>query len=369
MGSLSLGPWMAVVLTDAGYAPSTASLLLVALPLSRLVGGPLWAWLADRSRPEIVVRGAVICGALGAAGLVVARRPEAVVVALLSWALSRAPVFPIVDATTVDRLGARYGRVRAVGSFAFLLAVGLGGWLRDEHPAAPVWLAFVLTSLTAALTFALPPMSRSDRSAGLGELAGLLRDPVLASFCVAATLYGAGLSIYDNLFAVRVEGLGLPSWVAGFAIAWAVGVEVVVMASAPRFLGRIDARLLLVVSMAAGVPRLLLTGLLTDPVALVLLQGLHGLHFATFWLGATVLLAERAPPALRHSTQSLLPATAFGAGPVIGLTIAGGLLGEGADAWHTSVLFLVGAALATAATVVGAISACGPRPPSPDRSG
>ena len=369
VGSLSLGPWMAVTLTDAGLAPSVASLLLAVLPLSRLVGGPVWAWLADRHRPERVVRGAVVLGAVASLALLVVRDRWLVVGALLTWALSRAPVFPIVDATTVDRLGSRYGRVRAIGSLGFLLAVGLGGWLRDLHPAAPTWIAAALTCLTAALTWTLPPMARNDRRPAPTELVGLLRDPVLASFGAAATLHGAGLSIYDTLFAVRVEALGLPSSVAGSAIACAVGAEVLVMAAAPRFLGRWDARGLLALSTVAGVPRLLLTGLITDPVALVLLQGLHGLHFATFWLAATVLLAERAPPGLRHSTQSLLPVTAFGAGPVLGLLLATALLGNDAGAAGTSVLFAVGAALALGASVLAVVSARGPRPAIPGRSG
>ena len=74
-------------------------------------------------------------------------------------------------------------------------------------------------------------------------------------------------------------------------------------------------------------------------------QALHGVHFGAFWLAATALFAEEAPPALRHTTQALLPAAMFGAGPLLGLSLGAAVLSFST----TITLYFVMAGLAAAA--------------------
>ncbi len=353
VGSLALVPWMALLLTDAGFSPSTASLLLLGYPIARMFGGPFWAFLADRWRPEPILRGGALLGLVGLGVVLLAEEPAVIAAGVIVWALSRSPLFPIVDATTVALVGRRYGRIRSVGSVGFLVAGALGGVLRDRWPATPVLLGLALTGAGAWFTFRLPPLVASPGAPALRDLGRLVRDPTLAVFAIAATLHGAGLAVYDHLYAVRIDALGLPSWVVGLSITSAVAVEVALMLRSDELMRRLRPEALLVVSMAAGVPRLLLTGATEHPLALVLLQGLHGLHFGAFWLASTALLAERAAPQLRHTTQALLPSAAFGAGPILGLALASRVLEEGSAA-STGAVFQLAATLAAAATVIGA---------------
>ncbi|MEQ1503623.1 MAG: MFS transporter, partial [Myxococcota bacterium] len=121
----------------------------------------------------------------------------------------------------------------------------------------------------------------------------------------------------------------------------------VVLANSERLLARFGAVPLFAAAVAVGVPRFAITAVTTDPVLLVATQALHGINFGAFWLGGTTVFAERAPDSLRSTTQALLPAAAFGAGPVIGLGLATALLAR----FDTGMVFAVASATSAVATL------------------
>lgn len=357
-GAIALTPWLGPLLTDAGWSESQASALLLVLPIGRLVGGPLWSWVADRAGAEGVLRGTTVVAAACALGMLAPVGPLPLVWLLLAFTVVRAPTFSIADATTLRLVGRNYGKVRAVGSAAFLVTVGLCGVLRDGWAPAPLALSAALLIGTAAVTWALPPLDPPAAPPGLQALLRLLRHPVLLPLSVVGVLHGAALSAYDNLFALHVESLGLPATVTGAGLVVGVGVEVLVLGAGARLLGALGPNRLMLLALIATVPRYLVTAASTSAVALVAVQGLHGLQFGAFWLAGATLYAENAPAALRNSTQALLPATSFGAGPLLGLGAATFVL----RAWDTSTLYLVMAAVGALAVAVWLRFAPEPRP-------
>jgi MFS family permease len=347
-GAVALGPWLAVLLVDAGWTAAQASLLMIAAPVLRIFGQPAAAWMADRVSPERVLRISSVAAAVFSVALCVVTGPWSVYFVMMAWAMSRAPAFPLVDATTVQLVGRRYGRVRAVGSTAFLVVVAASGLLRESSASAPVWIATVLALLTVLFTFRFPRLAPPPAPPKFASLVQLGYHPVLVPLSGIRVLHWASFSVYDTLFTLHVESVGLDARVAGGAVALGVGVEVFLLAAGPWLLDRVSPQRLLVVAVASGVPRFLVTGLVDEPAVLVGIQALHGLHFGAFWLATTALFSEQAPVDLRHSTQALLPTTAFGLGPLIGLGLASAVLSVS----DTSVLFAVMAAFSAAAAVL-----------------
>lgn len=315
-----MAPWFGVTLTDHGWTEPQATLWLAVLPAGRLLVLPLWALAADRRGAAPVLRTALALAAAATVALVGAD-PWLHALAILGWAWSRAPAVPIVDALTVARLGTGYGRVRAVGSLAFLLVAAASGALRDRWTSAPIALALVLSFLALALTLALPRLTprSAARTPRASAWRSLLSHPVFAPLIVVSTLHGAAISIYDSLFAMHVQHLGLPAWVTGAGLALGVGVEVCVLVLGRSLLERVGPALLLTIAVASSIPRFAITALSSDPGWLVAAQSLHGLGFGAYWLAGTVLFASHAPPDLRNSAQALLLGSLFGAGPVLGL--------------------------------------------------
>jgi MFS transporter, PPP family, 3-phenylpropionic acid transporter len=88
---------------------------------------------------------------------------------------------------------------------------------------------------------------------------------------------------------------------------------------------------------AVGSLRWLLTGLLSDPLALVLVQASHGVAFGLFWLGAVQVMRERAPDEIRASAQSLVGTSAYCVGPLLNAVQVGLLL----ESQGTSAIFVL----------------------------
>lgn len=363
-----------MLLTDRGWTGAAASWALTLLPAARLFALPAWAAAADRFGAAPVLRLSVSLATLCTIALAASAAgpapfpgsPALAVGAMVGWSLARAPGQPIVDAVTVARVGADYGRIRAFGSIGFLLAAAAGGWLREVSTSGPVALSLTLIAVTWGITLHLPiPAGATLAPPSIAAAARTFAThPVLAPLVAVSVLHGAAIGIYDNLLAVHVEALQLPGRVIGWCVATGVGVEVVALTVGRQLLARIGPRRLVLLAVASQVPRFALTAVATDPVTLVAAQTLHGLGFGVYWVGATHLFADAAPPELRHSTQALLPSAMFGVGPLVGLPLGGWVL----DMADSRALFGLAAVLSLGATVVAATCSLPSTPPPTDRT-
>ena len=331
VGSISALPYVSVILGDAGVSDRTIASILLLMPIGRIFGAPFWGWIADRTGTHgLVFRAAVLLGALAGVGFLVAKTPPLLAASVLLMALSRAPVFPIADATTVAILGENrrnYGRIRAAGSIAFILAIGASGWLRGTYPRAPLWIGGSLLIATAVVSWGFPSLVAPPKRPSLHDLRKVMVDPVLLPLMGISALHGMTLTTYDSLFSLHVERLGMAPWVTGVAMSLGVLVEVGILFSGRQLLDRLGPLRLMLLAVACGIPRWILTGTTTDPAILVAAQALHGLHFGAFWIAGVALFSENAPDNLKASAQALLPASSFGVGYFLSMATAWLVLG------------------------------------------
>lgn len=331
IGAVSMAPFYAVILSDAGLTSSQVAASLALIPVGTLIGGPLWALVADRTgSPRRVLMLSATLGAIAAGLLLGARTGLLLTGALLLLALARAPLISVGDALVLRVLPggpSHYGSVRLWGSVAFLLGAWLNGWLRETWPRAPLWVGFVLMVGAIVAAWGLPSPPAAPRPALRAAFGALRSRPALGALLVVGVLHGFGVTTYDNLYSLHIEGLGLPSRVVGQAVAVGVGAEVAMMAISRRLLGRVSAQWLLVAAVASGVPRWWLTGAIEAPGLQVAAQTLHGLTFGAYWVAAVALLGQAAPRGLESSTQALLPVSTFGMGYVLSMSVAALALG------------------------------------------
>ena len=318
----AIGPWIGLHLGDVGLSASATAAVLGALPLGRLLGAPLWGWVADRSSAPTVLRVASVLATLLGIAWAVARLPWLLAPLVLAWAMTRAPWFPIMDASTVQAVGRRYGPVRAVASVGFLVSMMVAGVLRDVWAPAPLALGVASMALATAASFGIRAEGPPPTAPPWRALGALLKHGELRALLAASALHGASLSTYDLLFSTHLRDLGAPTVATSIAFALGVGVEIALMLFASRLLAWLGAGRLMLLGLAAGVPRFLVLGTATSVPVMVGIQALHGLHFGAFWVAGTALFAERAPPELRNTTQALLPAAAYGVGPLLGMGLA-----------------------------------------------
>lgn len=324
VGSNAGFTYLAAALGRIGISPSATAAMLLGNAILATLASPWWSDLADRNawRARLLPQ---LAGASFVLSLGFFVADDAWVWALLlaAFGVFRGGTGPLLDGTTVTLLGVdrdRYARMRAAGSLGFLALALPAAWLHDAWPrGAMVVIAACLG--VAAIGLRGLPETGSPQGARTAWL-DLVRHPTLGPLSLAALLHGWTLTTYDQFFSVVAEARGLPGSVTGQAIVVGVAVEIGVMAVAPWVLRRFEPRALLVLSIASGAPRWFLTGTLTDATSLVLLQGLHGLTFATFWVAGVAIFALHAPPGRESSAQALFTLASYGVGRMIGMGAA-----------------------------------------------
>jgi MFS family permease len=333
-------PFLGARLEAAGLSGHQIGALMAMLPLGRLVSAPLWGWLADRyAMAGVLLR--VGC-AMAVAGelLLLQGEPAYAALGLFLFAAGRAPLGPLVDSVTLQALSVpghdprEYGRVRLWGSVAFLGFAVVCGRAADLG-FDPLVLGTALLLATTALAFRFPTRGTAGPAPILPALRALLQQPFLVPLLGLACLQALTLSVYDTFLSTHVRALGLPAMVTAAAVATGVACEVLVMRFGRPLLARMGAPRALLLAAMAGVPRWALTAWVTDPVALVAIQVLHGLAFGVFWIAGVQLMSERAPAQVSASSQSLFNASSYGVGALFGAILAGELRAG----WGTAAIF------------------------------
>ena len=342
----AVGPFLALELRDKGVEGWAFALAMTAMPLSRLLLGPLWGALADRWRAES--RMLLLAAVLSTSATLAVWWAPAALAPLLVFVMagSRVGVMPLIDTHATRALGTGYGRVRAWGSVGFLLAAVGASAAREHLGISTLSLGALLGLLALPLCLTLPSGGGGSQVAILPALRELLGQKTVRWLLLAAALHFAGHSGYHSYFAVHVESLGLGDQWTGVAIALGVGVEIVVLRYSAPLLDRFGARRLMFLGIGLAIPRWLISAL-GPPWLVIAAQALHGATFALFWLGSLTRITNLAPERVRTSSVAVLGAAVGGVGSLLG-NFGGGLLIDGPG---SSALFLVAAGVAVLATV------------------
>ena len=334
----ALVPFLALVLQERGVTGWVLTAALGALPLSRLVFGPLWSVLADKYQaPARMVRIGAALSAIGALLLWAVPPGWLVIVAMLVLSIGRAPAGPVLDGLTLKSLTNRseYGRVRRWGSVGFMVgAVGVG-WLVDHTGFGPIEVAAGATFLFLALSVRMPSTDAIERVEILPALKALVSDRFVRWMIPAAALHFAPHVGNTSFIAVHIDGLGHAALWTGLAIAAGVTLEVWLMGHSARLLNRFGPERMLILAMILAVPRWALMTVVTDPVAIVLVNTVHGITFGLFWISGVALMSARAPAEVATSGQGLLALAVGGFGSSLGVMGASWIT----TTWDTTTMY------------------------------
>lgn len=369
-------PYAGLFLERRGLGPEQVAWIFTIMPLARVLVLPAWGWAADRAEdPRRVFAAGVLAAAAAPLALLSPSLGfQATTLVFLALAALHSPLPPLADALTLGALRAepqRFGEVRAAGSAGFLVACLLVGGLysRGGLPLAPLAITLGVLATLPALARLPPGLDVEAKGPpSLADAGQLLRRPELAALYLVTLLQSTAGVGYMVWFTVHCDRLGLPTWVSG--VAWALGVatEIVILRRGPLWLRWLGPRGLLLVGVAAGIPRWYLSAWAVHPGILVALQALHGVTFGAWFLATMDLLAAWVPRALTGTGQGLFYAALSGLGPALGARLLGPVLAaQGSVAMLETMGHL--AILTTTVALAAAFSLrdrrAGPRPGEP----
>lgn len=346
---------------------------------ARTVAGPLWARAVDRrgnARAILALLAAMSC--LCCAGFLLTGTVLELAVCAFAFGCCYPPMHPILDNVALDatqRVGLRYGRIRACGSLSFLLAnVLLGLWLsRAASPPPPAGVVLPLLLGLLVVVFASTPLlpAPPPRHAVPAErpLRDLLRPGPFLLFLAAAGLVQGSHGPYYNLSTLhwREHG-GHDEAIA--ALLWAVGVlaETVLFFGARGGFDRLRPTTLLLAGALAAVVRWCVIATTTALPWLFASALLHALSFGCTYLGSLRFVQRRVLPGQQATAQGLLGAATSGVGTVIASLLCGQLYAHfaGGSFYAMAGLAALGGCLAWRLRRRGAGESGGVLPPPAD---
>ncbi len=324
-------PFLPVVLASRGLDPAEVAIVLAAGSAVRLVAGPLGGRAAD---VLLSARGVLMAWAAAAAlavsGFAFAAGFVAALLVYLVLSAAMAPIVPLSDALCVAaarREGFDYGRVRAWGSIAFILAALLGGQAvgRLGSEAAVGLIAAGLAATVLAASRMPREAVTPPRGGGLAGLAEPLRMPPFRLLVALSALMSGSHAFYYAFGTLHWQAAGLGAGLIGAL--WATGVvaEIALFFWGRGLVARIGPVGLALVAAAGGALRWAVTASTADPVLLFPAQLLHAATFGAQHLATMALLGRLAPGAGAGTAQTVH--AALGPGLAMGvLTLACGPL-------------------------------------------
>jgi PPP family 3-phenylpropionic acid transporter len=312
-----------------GFSGPEMGVVVGIQPILRHVASIAFGWIADRRQIRHTM--AVATAAISIAcfvPMVWVTSFRDVVVVMAAISIFHGPIIAAIDSTVMDHLdelGGDYGRLRAWGSIAFILAAAGSGM------AVWIWSAAIVPYLFLGPAVLLPlAMYRLPRTQSTSEHHARppwrLLTPPLTAFLACVFLAHLSSGAWGGFFPIHLSRLGLPTWLPGVTWGLAVAAEVVLFRWGHVVLAVLTPSRLVAVSLAMTVLRWLGTAFVTWPAGLVLLQLGHAFAFSAFHLAAMLLINRLVPPESSTSGQALYGFTGFGLGGSAGLVLAGMLL-------------------------------------------
>lgn len=351
----ALIPYWGLYLRHAGFSASDIGELLAVLMATKIVAPNVWGWIADHTGQRMrIVRLASLAALVAFSGVLLGSGYWWLVAVMLLFSFFWNAALPQFEAITLSYLGEhahRYSRIRLWGSVGFIVTVATIGPLLDRY--APTVLPWILLGLFAGIwifSLCVPEYLADHRHLPPLSLRRTLSSRPVVALIVACSLLQASHGPYYAFFTLYLEDHGYSRNLIGQL--WALGViaEIVIFLLMHRWLPKIGARPLLVVSMALAVVRWLMIGGFADNlVVIVIAQLLHAATFGTFHASAIDLVHRLFPGRLQGRGQALYSSMSFGVGGAMGSLCAGYLWEGFSPAWA----YYAAAVIALAGVLVG----------------
>jgi MFS family permease len=342
MGFGALLPVLPLYITEQGIDTATLGWIVAAWPAARLLGEPLFGWLADRGDKRLLMLAGLIGTAVvvplplvftGTAAFIFARA----LAGLTTAAYDPAARGYIMDATPPDERGAAFGLYASSQMGGLLLGPAIGGIgaaLGGGYVFPFVFCSIALVAsavLLAATTLRRPvprhdaaeiaattpeTLAAPDASLEPGAPASLWNRILVAAIVINLGSYFAS-GTYEVIWSLWMAELGADLGLIGLTFA-AFGLGVLLVSPiAGQWVDRLGPIRFVVVGSLGAAAAGILYALLVDPILVIPVVIFEGISFAL--LGpALYAVVARATPAGRSSTTQGV----FGAAGTLGTIVA-----------------------------------------------
>ncbi len=322
MGSGVQLPFLPLWLKAKGLDNAGIAMVVAGMMAVRVLGAPLFAWVADHfGNRKLVIQ---LCAGFAFSAyllLAISNGFGPITTMALIAGFMFAPVFALTEGFSVDGAAAHgldYGRLRLWASVSFLMGSLVSGALLTKlDPLSTAWLIALAQGLAFLATLLLPDEPERPTHVVPGDDM-LLRARDLffgSSFPLLMLVAALGQSSHAMLYtssSLHWTSLGFNSFDISLLWVAAVSAEVVLLGFSNRMLDAFGPSRLLLLGLSGGVLRWVMMASFSNYGILLASQMLHGLTFASAHLGAMHFIRLMVPENFRNRAQGLYSALSGG---------------------------------------------------------
>ncbi|WP_096188957.1 MFS transporter [Evansella halocellulosilytica] len=323
--------YLPVYFQEMGLTGSEIGILLAVGPAAAIVAQPFWGFMSDKYKT--VKRILLICltGAL-AIGFIVFQAAEFMILIPLLYLFfsfmspSGALGDSLAQKVSVQQ-GVSFGSIRMWGSLGFGTASLVSGYILTQIGISNMYYLYA-TFICIALVFCYlaPDSVPSKKPVVLTSALKLLKNGKLAIFLLMILAISLTHRMNDSFMGLYIIELGGNESYIG--LSWFIGVfaEAIVFAFSVYWFRRFHALTFITVAGFLYAVRWLLMSFAPDPQIVLIIQVLHGMTFAMFYLTAFQFVTKLVPEELESTGHLLFISVFFGISGVIGSILGGSVI-------------------------------------------
>ncbi len=337
-----LAPYMPLYFEDRGLTAVQIGLLIALGQAMRMVGPNLWGWLADRAERRTRILRVTSLALVAAFGLLFFPGGFAFVfVAMVLVNFFQTAQMPVAEALASAQLrgqadaATRYGRLRVMGSLAFVAVVLAAGPLFDRvGMQAALWVCVALALLLLATSFGVVEQQSHELPHERVSVRARLREPRVRWFFLSAALMVFAHGAMYAYLSLYLAQLGYNKTAIGAFWVVSVVLEIAFFFTQGRWFARFGVFPLMTAAFAVAAVRfLLIAELATVWWILVVAQAMHAVTFAVHHSASVLTIQRWFPGRAAARGQALYISMAYGFGGTTGSLVAAWLWSAFGPEW------------------------------------
>ncbi|MDK8182490.1 MFS transporter [Paenibacillus sp. UMB4589-SE434] len=352
MTSAVIISYMPLYFKSLGFSSTQIGFLYSLGPLISIVSNFMWGVTSDRMQTIKKVL-LILLAAQTAMTLLLglASSYGAVIVLLCAFNFFFYPIYPLTDSlsiVTTQMQGRSFIGIRVFGSIGFAVSALVFGFLIGKLGASyTIYVVFGLSLLSLALAFTVADKRASVKKMEFGGLWNILKQREVMMFLLCALLLAVAHRLNEAFLGLSIVMLGGSESLVGYAWMISAVSEIPMFFLLNAYGERFKELPLLALSAVLYVIRLLLAGLIQNPLWLMSTQLLHSITFAIFYFVAVRYLNRVIPEEYRATGMAIYTIVWSSLAGLLSGTIGGPLL----QSYGKDIVYFVAACFAASACV------------------
>lgn len=321
-------PYWGLYLTSESFSPADIGILMSLFQLSRIIAPNLWGWLADHTQQRVRwIRTTAFLGLLGFVAIFWAHDFTTMFVVMIALSLFTSSTLPLSESLVLAHLAStngHYSKVRLWGSWGFIVASVLLGYLTDWFGIGSLlWFILLVQCTLFGLTWKLPEAHVPPHAHDDFSVWQILKQPAVLSLLIGCAMMVTAHGLMYNFYSIYLAEHGYSKGMIGWL--WGLGVicEIGIFMKMPWIMARFKLKTILLTSLLIGVVRFTMMGQVPDQLWLLLLaQTMHAFTFGSFHAASVEVVTQYFNGRHQAKGQAIYNSVAYGVGGALG-----GLLG------------------------------------------